>query len=136
MSMKLVITSAFFVLMVTIMLTPTFAAQGTYEIISTNYDSQLIKIGVPLYVPSDNTLPWGAVYGTVTNHVEGYPVIIQIYQNDDPVHFAQTNVNEDGSYEYKFRIKSVDGDRVVNVFEGNYDVKIFKTVKLYPGFSI
>ncbi len=118
------------------MLTPTFAAQGTYEIISTNYDSQLIKIGVPLYVPYDNTLPWGAVYGTVENHVEGYPVIIQIYKNDDPVHFAQTNVNEDGSYEYKFRIKSVDGDRVINVFEGHYDVKIFKTVKLNPGFSL
>ncbi len=118
------------------MLTPTFATQGTHEIISTNHDSQLIKIEVPLHVPSDNTLPWGAVYGTVTNHVEGYPVIIHIYQNDDPVHFAHTNVNEAGSYEYKFRIKSVDGDRVVNVFEGNYEVKIFKTVKLYPGFSI
>ena len=70
------------------------------------------------------------------DHADTYPVIIQIYKNGDPVHFAQTDVNDDGSYEYKFRIKSVDNDRVINVFEGDYDVKIFQTVKLKSELSI
>jgi len=121
--------------MLTIMLTPTFADQ-TSEIIATNDDFQLVEIQVTLHVPSDNVLPWGAVYGAIKDHVSGHPVIIQIYKNGDPVHFAQTDVNDDGSYEYKFRIKSVDNDRVINVFEGDYDVKIFQTVKLKSEFSI
>ena len=37
--------------------------------------------------------------------------------------------NDDGSYEYKFRVRSVDGDKVINVFEGDYEVKIFQTIK-------
>ena len=135
MSSRLVIISGFLVLMLTIMLTPTFADQ-TSEIIATNDDFQLVEIQVTLHVPSDNVLPWGAVYGTIKDHVVGYPVIIQIYNNGDPVHFAQTDVTDDGSFEYKFRIKSVDNDRVINVFEGDYDVKIFQTVKLKSGFSI
>ena len=106
------------------MLTPTFADQ-TSEIIATNDDFQLVEIQVTLHVPSDNVLPWGAVYGTIKDHVVGYPV-----------HFAQTDVNDDGSYEYKFRIKSVDNDRVINVFEGDYDVKIFQTIKLKSELSI
>ena len=107
------------------MLTPTTFADQTFEIIAADENFQLVKIEIPMNIPSDNVLPWGAVYGTVKDHVDGYPVIIQIYKNDDPVHFAQTDVNDDGSYEYKFRIKSVNGDVVINVFEGDYDVKIF-----------
>ena len=121
--------------MLTIMLTTTFADQ-TSEIIATNDGFQLVEIQVTLHVPSDNVLPWGTVYGTIKDHADNYPVIIQIYKNGDPVHFAQTDVNDDGSYEYKFRIKSVDNDRVINVFEGDYDVKIFQTVKLKSELSI
>ena len=58
------------------------------------------------------------------------------YQNGEPIHFAQSDVNDDGSYEYKFRIRSVDGDTVVDVFEGDYVVKIFKTVNPTSDFSI
>ena len=37
-----------------------------------------------------------------------YPVIIQIYDEDgEAFHFAQTDVEEDGSYEYKFRVRNV-----------------------------
>ena len=61
--------------------------------------------------------------------------IIQIYQNGDAIHFAQTNVNDDGSYEYKFRVRSVDGNNVVNVFEGDYEVRIFKTIDLTFDYS-
>ena len=44
--------------------------------------------------------------------------------------FAQTNVDEDGTYEYKFRARNVDGNNVVTVYEGNYEVKIFKSIQI------
>lgn len=91
---------------------------------------------IPMHIPEDNTLPWAFVEGKVINPAEGYPVIIQIYKDDEPVHFAQTDVREDGSYEYKFRARNVDGDRVINIFQGDYTVKIFKTVYVTPTAKI
>src|SRR5574341_1992766 len=91
---------------------------------------------VSMHIPEDNTLPWGFVEGKVINPAEGYPVIIQIYKNGEPVHFAQTDVKEDGSYEYKFRVRNVDGDQVINIFQGDYTVKIFKTVYVTPTAKI
>lgn len=91
---------------------------------------------VSMNIPEDNTLPWGFVEGKVINPAEGYPVIIQIYKNGEPVHFAQTDVKEDGSYEYKFRARNVDGDKVINIFQGDYTVKIFKTVNVGPTAKI
>ena len=91
---------------------------------------------VSMYIPEDNTLPWGFVEGKVINPAEGYPVIIQIYKNGDPVHFAQTDVKKDGSYEYKFRVRDIDGDQVINIFQGDYTVKIFKTVYVTPTAKI
>lgn len=79
-------------------------------------------------IAEDNTLPWGFVRGKIANPADGYPVIIQIYKNGEPINFAQTDVKPDGSYEYKFRVRNVDGDQVINIFQGNYDVKVFKTV--------
>ena len=98
--------------MLTIMLTPTFADQ-TSEIISINDGFQLVEIQVTLHVPSDNVLPWGAVYGTIKDHVAGYPVIIQIYKNGDPVHFAQTDVNDDGSYAVSYTHLTLPTNREV-----------------------
>ena len=84
-----------------------------------------------MHAPADNKLPWGFVEGKIANHVPDYPVIIQIYDADGkPTHFAQTNVKEDGSYEYRFRVRNVDNDQVINIFEGDYTVKIFKVVYL------
>jgi hypothetical protein len=91
---------------------------------------------ISMHIPEDNTLPWGFVEGKVINPADGYPVIIQIYKNDEPVHFAQTDVKEDGSYEYKFRARNVDGDKVINIFQGDYTVKIFKTVYSTPSAKI
>ncbi len=91
---------------------------------------------ISMHIPEDNTLPWGFVEGKVINPAEGYPVIIQIYKNGEPVHFAQTDVREDGSYEYKFRARNVDGDQVINIFRGDYTVKIFKTVYAAPSAKI
>jgi len=93
-----------------------------------NDDIQLEKSIVYMHIPADNKLPFGCVWGIVTDAVPGYPVVVQIYQNNKPVYFAQVDVKSDGSYEHYFRIKSVDGNNVINVFQGDYTVDIFKTV--------
>lgn len=90
----------------------------------------LEKTIVPFHAPRENKLPWGFVEGKIANPVEGYPVIIQIYKNGEAVHFAQTDVKKDGSYEYKFRVRDVTNDVVTKIFDGDYTVKIFKVVYL------
>ena len=129
MKTKIGIFAGLFVLVAMIGMSPSFADSNT-TVLSTNEGVQLTKTVVPMSIPSDNTMPWGFIEGTVENHAEGYPVIVQIYQNDEPVHFAQTNVNEDGTYEYKFRARNLDGNNVVKVYEGEYEVKIFKSIQI------
>ena len=100
------------------------------EIIPLNSMIGLEKSTIFFHAPETNSLPWGFVEGKIVNHVEGYPVIIQIFQDNDAVHFAQTNVEKDGSYEYKFRVLSSNNDVTTKIFEGDYSVKIFKVVYL------
>lgn len=108
------------------------AATNT-EIIPLNGEIGIEKTILSLYASPDNVLPWGFVEGKIANHVPDYPVIIQIYDDDgDATHFAQTDVEEDGSYEYRFRVRNVDNGEVINIFEGDYVVKIFKVVYLSP----
>lgn len=83
---------------------------------------------VSMHIPGDSPLPFGCVWGTVQNAAPGYPVVIQIYKDGKPVYFAQTNVKDDGSYEHYFRVKSVEGDKVIHIFEGDYTVDIYKSV--------
>ena len=90
----------------------------------------LEKTTIYFHAPSDNKLPWGFIEGNIANHVEGYPVIIQIFRNDQAVHFAQTEVAEDGDYEYKFRVLNSSDGHLTRLFEGDYTVKIFKVVYL------
>ena len=90
----------------------------------------LEKSTVFFHAPETNSLPWGFVEGKIANHVEGYPVIIQIFKNNDAVHFAQTNVEKDGAYEYKFRVLNSDNESTTKIFEGDYLVKIFKVIYL------
>ena len=129
MKTKIGIFAGLFVLVAMIGMSPSFADSNT-TVLSTNDGVQLTKTIVPMSIASDNTMPWAFVEGSIENHAEGHPVIIQIYQNDEPIHFAQTVVNENGSYEYKFRAKNIDGDNVVNVYEGDYEVKIFKSKQI------
>ena len=129
MKTKIGIFAGLFVLVAMIGMSPSFADSNTI-VLSTNDGVQLTKTVVPMSISSGNTMPWAFVEGSIENHADGYPVIVQIYQNDEPVHFAQTNVNEDGTYEYKFRARSIDGSNVINVFEGNYEVKIFKSIQI------
>lgn len=95
-----------------------------------NDDVSLEKTITTMYIPKDNTLPWGFVKGTIDDPAERYPVIIQFIQNDEPVHVAQVNVNGDDTYEYKFRVLNVDHEtgETIKVFQGEYVVKIFKVI--------
>ena len=119
------------------------AETHSVDIVPIDNNVGIEKSIIGFYVSEQNSLPWGYVEGTITNHVPDYPVIIQIYDTDDDVegnlvggvHFAQTDVNEDGTYQYKFRVMDFDGDYKINIFSGNYTVKIFKVVYLDDKFS-
>ena len=88
------------------------------------------KTSLVFHTPEENSLPWGFVEGKIANPVAGYPVIIQIFKDNEAVHFAQTDVNEDGVYEYKFRVLNVEDDKATKIFDGDYQVTIFKVVYL------
>ena len=88
----------------------------------------LEKTTLFFHAAEDNVLPWGFVEGKIANHVPEYPVIIQMFSSGEATHFAQTDVNEDGTYEYKFRVRSVDDGEIVRSFLGDYTVVIYKVV--------
>ena len=77
MKTKYGIFAGLFVLVAMIGMSPSFADSNT-TVLSTNDGVQLTKTVVPMSIPSDNTMPWGFIEGTVENHAEGYPVILQI----------------------------------------------------------
>ncbi len=100
------------------------------EIISLGGMIGLEKSILEFHTPENNSLPWGFVEGRIANHVEGYPVVIQIFKDGDAVHFAQTGVDQFGNYEYKFRVMHSQNSETTRIFDGSYTVKIFKTVYL------
>ena len=114
------------------------------EITPINNSMGIEKTTLQMYISEDNKLPWGFVEGKIANHIADYPVIIQIFDNNEiitgnsigAVHFAQTPVSEDGSYEYKFRVLDSDQGQITKIFDGNYTVKIFKVVYLYPNLDV
>ena len=90
-----------------------------------------------MHAENDNALSWGFVEGKIANHVADYPVIIQMYnENGEAAHFAQTNVEQDGMYEYKFRVQSIDNGESIHLFEGDYWIHIFKVVYLNNDLSL
>ena len=129
------------IMLVTLVPMTSFADEQISEttIIPLDAITAIEKTTIQMNVPEDNTLPWAFVEGKVANPVPNYPVIIQIYDSDDQqvsgnnvgaVHFAQTQLNSDGEYEYKFRVLDSRDNTIVNIFEGDYTVKIFKVVYL------
>jgi hypothetical protein len=92
--------------------------------------SVLEETTIQMSIPSDNHTPWGFVEGKITSPVKDFPVIIQIYKEDKPVHFAQVPVNDDGTYQYRFRVLDVTDNKTTKIFDGDYSVKIFKVVSL------
>lgn len=99
-------------------------------IIPINDDISLEKTSSTMHIPNDKSLFWGAVKGKASEYAERYPVIIQFFKGDQPVHVAQVKVKGDGSYEYKFKIRNTDENtgKITNIFEGKYTVKIFKVI--------
>ena len=110
--------------------TPTAIAETTTTITPINEKISLKKTVISMDIPEDNTFPWGSVRGQASEFAERYPVIIQIFKGEDPVHFAQVDYKGDGSFEYKFRIRNVDADTgdATNLFEGQYIVNIFRVI--------
>ncbi len=127
----------FIMLFSAISILPTFAETqtSTTEITPINETLGLEKTVLEMNISSNNELPWGFVEGKIANAATNYPVIIQIYKDDEAFHFAQTNVSEDGSYEYKFRVLNVNSEQTLKIFEGDYTVKIFKVVNLYSSLN-
>lgn len=82
------------------------------------------------HAPDDNQLPWGFVEGKIANHVEGYPVIIQFFQEGEAKHFAQVGVADNGTYEYQFRVLNIDDNKRTEIFDGDYTIVVFKVVYL------
>ena len=105
-------------------------SQNSITVTPINEEISLQKNINTMSIPQDNKLPWGAVKGVASDYVERYPVIIQFYKGEDPVHFTQVDVKGDGSYEYKFRVRNLDSNtgEFVNIFEGDYTVKIFRVI--------
>ena len=104
--------------------------QNNISITPINEKISLKKTVTTMSIPENNELSWGVVIGGTSEYVERYPVIIQFYKGEDPVHFAQVDVKGDGSYEYKFRVRNLDLNtgEFVNIFQGDYLVKIFKVI--------
>ena len=122
-----------------VMLIPGEISAETNQITVTpiNEKISLEEIITTMNVPLDNKLPWGFVKGEASEVAERYPIIIQFYKGEDPVHFAQVDAKGDGSYEYKFRVRNLDSNtgEFVNVFEGEYTVKIYKVIPNTSDFA-
>jgi len=108
----------------------TATAENSTTITPINNEISIKKTIVSMNIPEDNTFPWGSVRGQASESAERHPVIIQIFKGEDPVHFAQVDVKGDGSFEYKFRVRNVDNDtgEVINIFQGDYTVSIFRVI--------
>lgn len=135
------VISAFFVLLTIVIPFNTLFAEveqsettaPTTTIIPLNDELSIEKTTMTLVIPENNTLPWAFVEGKIENSSSDYPVIIQFFNDesgDNPMHVAQTNINDDGTYEYKFRVKDVNiqTGQTIDIFEGTYTVKVFKVI--------
>ena len=130
-SSKMLLTTSVMIIFGIMVIPGNVSAESNQVIITPiNEKISLEKTTTTMSVPQGNKLPWGTVRGEGSEYVERYPVIIQFYKGEDPVHFAQVDVEVDGSYEYKFRVRNMDTNtgEFVNIFEGNYTVKIYRVI--------
>ena len=104
--------------------------QNKISVVPINEKISLETTTTTLSVPENNKLSWGTVYGASSDVAERYPIIIQFYKGDEAIHVAQVDVNGDGSYEYKFRVRNLDQNtgQFTDIFHGEYTVKIFKVI--------
>ncbi len=115
-----------------VLLIPSVSIPSSLEQVDKNLvpesDVVLQKAVINMNIPDNPTLPFGSVWGTVQNAAPGYPVEIEIFKDGKPVYFAQTNVQDDGSYQQYFRVMAVENGQVMHIFQGDYTVEIFKYV--------
>lgn len=109
---------------------PVFAEKSQTTVLKLDAEVSLEKTVTVMSIPENNTMPWGAVKGKVNDPSQGYLVIIQFFKSieEDPIHVAQVNLKGNDSFEYKFRVLSIDKGNVTHFFEGDYTVKIFKVI--------
>ena len=108
-----------------------FAETSQTTVLKLDDETSLQKTVTIMSIPENNTMPWGTVKGKVHDPVQGYPVIIQFFKSLEekvPIHVAQVNLKGDGSFDYQFRVLSVDEGNITHFFEGDYYVKIFKVI--------
>ena len=117
-----------FAIGISFLIPSSFASSEFTTVTPIDSEISLEKTISTMVVPADEKLMWGKIKGKITNPVERYPVIIQFFKGGEAYHFAQVDVKGDDSYEYKFRIRNLDDGNVINIFEGQYTVKIFKVV--------
>jgi hypothetical protein len=132
--MKSFATSCIFGMVLSLSLTmfddSVFAESTQTSVIRLDDETSLEKTTLSMNIPETNTLPWGTIKGKVNDPSQGHPVIIQIFKSDEsvPIHVAQVNLKGDHSFEYKFRLLSIDDGEITPFFEGDYNVKIFKVI--------
>lgn len=107
-----------------------FAEPSKTTVTPLNDEVSLEKTVIQMSIPEENSLPWGIIKGKVDEAAQGYPVIIQFFKSveGDPIHVAQVSLKGDDSFEYRFRVLSIDEGKVTHFFEGDYYVKIFKVI--------
>ena len=112
-----------------------FAESSQTTVTKLDDEISLEKTVTAMSIPENNTLPWGTVKGKVNDPSQGYPVIIQFFKSleEDPIHVAQVTLKGDDSFEYRFRLLSIDEGKVTHFFEGDYYVKIFKVINTPRG---
>ena len=86
--------------------------------------------------PEEPTHYWGYVEGKIANHVPGFAVVIVMFNEEERFpRYGQVDVNENGYYEYRFRVKNMHDGELVWKMEGDYRITIFKVVYLDPSNS-
>lgn len=127
-------TSCIFVMMLSMSIplfdVTAFAESTQTTVTKIDDETSLEKTTLSMNIPETNILPWGTIKGKVNDPSQGYPVIVQIFKPDEdvPIHVAQINLKGDHSFEYKFRLLSMDEGNITRFFEGDYNVKIFKVI--------
>jgi hypothetical protein len=98
----------------------------------TNDNTRIVESTLILKIPTNNTIPFGTITGSVDQPAIGNPVIIQFFKSLDksPIHIAQVDLNDDNTFEYMFRVLSIDDGITTHIFSGDYFIKIFTTVKI------
>ena len=133
--MKMILTAlSIAVLAGMMMIIPDSSAHPHQEITINQINDQIAleTIVTTMTIPENTDLKWATMKGTVSDPVDWYPVTVQFYKENQPIHFAQVDLLGDNSYNYKFQIRNLDDGSMLNIFEGEYTVKISAVVYHNP----